>query len=82
LTGGCKFDGTETACPDYFGEVDLGGAKFILFFLPPAKKEEGNSTHIAHDLSRNCFGIAKAPHINADAKLWQRVQSFRHTVLN
>jgi len=30
------------------------------FFLPPAKKEEGNPTHIAH--------IAKAPRANAQTK--------------
>jgi len=27
--------------------VELGGAKFILFFSSPRKKEEGNPTHIA-----------------------------------
>jgi hypothetical protein len=31
--------------------------EFILFFLPPAKKEKGNPTHIAH--------IGKAPRANA-----------------
>jgi hypothetical protein len=37
--------------------VELGGAKFILFFSSLRKKEERNSTHITH--------IGKAPRANA-----------------
>jgi len=33
---------------------------YFVFFLPPAKKEERNPTHIAH--------IAKAPRANAKTK--------------
>jgi len=33
---------------------------YFVFYLPPAKKEEGNPTHIAH--------IAKAPQANAQTK--------------
>jgi hypothetical protein len=55
MTGQCKFDGTgmkwSSAEPNLF-----------CFFLPPAKKEEGNPTHIAHNLSR-FIGIAKAPQL-------------------
>jgi hypothetical protein len=39
--------------------VELGGAKFILFFLPTCKKEE-NPTHITH--------IAKAPQAKTKTK--------------
>jgi len=38
--------------------VELGGAKFILFFSSPRKRR--NPIHIAH--------IAKAPRANADAE--------------
>jgi hypothetical protein len=41
------------------GQCKLDGNLFC-FFLPPAKKEERNPTHIAH--------IAKAPRAKADAK--------------
>jgi len=41
------------------GQCKFDGNLFC-FFLPPAKKEEGNPTHIAH--------IAKAPRASAEAK--------------
>jgi hypothetical protein len=41
------------------GQCKFDGNLFC-FFLPPAKKEEGNPTHIAH--------IAKAPRAIADAE--------------
>jgi len=60
----------------------LGGAKFILFFSPPAKQEERNPTHITHDLSR-FIGIAKAPQAAAKTKALPKSAILRtHTVLN
>lgn len=41
------------------------------FFLPPAKKEEGNPTHIAH--------IAKAPQANATTKALAKSAIFTYT---
>ena len=41
------------------GQCKFDGNLFC-FFLPPAKKEEGNPTHIAH--------IAKAPQAIAETK--------------
>jgi len=53
LTGQCKFDGTGTKWSS--AEPNL-----FCFFLPPAKNEDGNPTHIAH--------IGKAPQANAKTK--------------
>lgn len=56
------------------GQCKFDGNLFC-FFLPPAKKEERNPTHIAH--------IAKAPLANAKAEALAKSAILpTHTVLN
>jgi len=40
----------------------------VFYFLPTAHFLKQLPTHIAHNLSRICFGIAKAPQANAETK--------------
>jgi hypothetical protein len=54
-------------------EVELGGAKFILFFFFPPAKIERNPTHIAH--------IAKTPQAYAVSKALAKSANFANTTV-